>query len=122
LLDLYFCPSLQQPITTLPLRFAFVRNFVRSFGCGGAVVEALWMWCVFPPSPAFHTGAVLSFFFFSPDPLSFRNCLFFSFCQKFPLLCLLKKRKPSVVVDSFTVFFAPFVLKFARLLLKLLVL
>jgi hypothetical protein len=38
------------------------------------------------------------------------------------LLFFLKKRKPSVVVDSFNVFFAPFVLKFARLLLKLLVL
>jgi len=51
--------------------------FVRSFGCGDAVAEALWMRCVFPPSPAFHTGTVLSFFFFSPNPLSFRNCLFF---------------------------------------------
>ncbi len=44
------------------------------------------------------------------------------FLKKFPLLFFLKKRKPSVVVDSFNVFFAPFVLKFARLLLKLLVL
>lgn len=80
LLALYFRPSLQQPITTLLLRFAFVCNFVRSFGCGGAVAEALWMRCFFSPSPAFHTGTVLSFFFFfSPNPLSFRNCLFFFF-------------------------------------------
>jgi len=49
--------------------------------------------------------------------------VFFSFFFfEIPLFFLLKKRKPSVVVDSFTVFFAPFVLKFARILLKLLVL
>ncbi len=66
------------PITTLLLSLRFLcAIFVRSFGCGDAVAEALWMRCVFPPSPAFHTGTVLSFFFFSPNPLSFRNCLFF---------------------------------------------
>lgn len=57
----------------------FVCNFVRSFGCVGAVAEALWILCIFSPSPALHTGTVFAFFFFSPNPLSFRNCLFFSF-------------------------------------------
>lgn len=124
LLALYFRPSLQHPSRRFFFRFAFVCNFVRSFLFSVVQLRKLSGCSAFFPLRQ-HFTQVQSCRSSSSHQIQFHFVIvffFFLFKKNFPLLFLLKKRKPSVVVDSFTVFFAPFVLKFARLLLKLLVL